>query len=152
VCDEDGHPIAGALVDAWQACATGRYNHSRDPNPAQLDPNFQYWGRTTTDEKGRYQLKTIVPGAYPASSDWMRPPHVHFKVSRRGFREVTTQMYFEGSPLNDADHILQELSEAEKRSVVVKFEPVSGERAKAEPGARVGAFDVTLRSFKPKSK
>jgi protocatechuate 3,4-dioxygenase beta subunit len=48
----DGAPVAGALVEIWQACATGRYNHPRDRNPAPLDPDFQYWGRVAADASG----------------------------------------------------------------------------------------------------
>ena len=57
-------------------------------------------------------------------------------------------MYLEGDPRNAADGILQELSEAEKRSVIVSFVPVQGESAVTDPNARVGSFDVTLRMFK----
>ena len=30
VVDEDGRPVAGARVEVWQACASGRYNHRSD--------------------------------------------------------------------------------------------------------------------------
>src|SRR5690606_10325513 len=42
VIDQDCRPVSGALVDLWQACHTGRYNHPADPNKAPLDPHFQY--------------------------------------------------------------------------------------------------------------
>lgn len=118
VFDRDGVPIAGAVVDIWQANAAGRYAHERDWNPAPLDPNFQGWAILRTDPDGRYRFKTIKPGAYPAAQGWDRPPHIHFKVSRRGYHEITTQMYFENEPLNDVDHILKSLSEPEQTSVV----------------------------------
>ena len=86
VLDETGAPIAGALVDVWQANSHGRYDHERDPNPAPLDPNFQGWARLTTDAEGRYRVRTIKPGAYPVGEGWSRPPHIHFKVAKRGFR------------------------------------------------------------------
>ena len=37
VLDETGAPVAGALVDVWQANAAGRYDHEADTNPAALD-------------------------------------------------------------------------------------------------------------------
>jgi protocatechuate 3,4-dioxygenase beta subunit len=120
VLDPAGNPIAGAVVDVWQANAAGRYAHERDPNPAPLDTKFQGWAIMKTDADGRYAFRTIRPGAYPAEDDWWRPPHIHFKVARRGYRELTTQMYFEGEALNDVDLILQDLPEAERRSVVAK--------------------------------
>lgn len=109
ILDDDGLPIANAVVDIWQANAAGRYAHEADPNTAPLDPNFQSWAIMKTNDEGRYRFKTVKPGAYPVTDDWSRPPHIHFKVSRRGFREITTQMYFEGEALNDVDHLLNEL-------------------------------------------
>jgi len=35
-----------------------------------------------------------MPGAYPASGNWIRPPHIHIKISKPGYRALTTQMYF----------------------------------------------------------
>lgn len=135
VLDQTGAPLAGAVVDIWQANAAGRYAHERDPNPAPLDPKFQGWAIMTTDENGRYGFKTVKPGAYPASDDWWRPPHIHFKVARRGYRELTTQMYFDGEALNDIDHLLQEHDAKEQASVIAQRH--------AETGAYV--FDVVLR-------
>jgi len=109
ILDPTGAPIPNAVVDVWQANAAGRYAHEADPNTAPLDPNFQGWAIMKTDKEGRYRFKTVKPGAYPVTSDWTRPPHIHFKVSRRGFREITTQMYFDGERLNDIDHLLNEL-------------------------------------------
>ncbi len=109
VLDDANEPIANAVVDIWQANAAGRYAHERDPNPSALDPNFQGWAILKTDDEGRYRFKTIKPGAYPVSETWTRPPHIHFKVSRRGYREITTQMYFDDEPLNEVDRLLNDL-------------------------------------------
>ena len=137
VLDEGGQPIENALIDVWQANARGRYAHEGDPNPAPLDPNFQGWAKLTTDAEGRYRFRTIKPGAYPATEEWSRPPHIHFKVARRGYHELTTQMYFAGDPLNDVDRLLQALSPAEQRMLVVDF--VSGS------GDPTGQFDLVLK-------
>lgn len=135
VLDAAGEPIANAVVDIWQANAAGRYAHEADPNPAALDPNFQGWAIMTTDEKGAYRFKTIKPGAYPATSDWSRPPHIHFKVSRRGYKDLTTQMYFEGEPLNDADALLNGVAEDLRAALI------------ATPNEKgVLQFDVVLES------
>ena len=137
VLDEAGAPIAGALVDVWQANSHGRYDHERDPNPAPLDPNFQGWARLTTDAEGRYRVRTIKPGAYPVGEGWSRPPHIHFKVAKRGFREVTTQMYFAGEPLNDVDRLWNSLSPGERGQLTVAFEDRGG-------AAPTGNFDLVL--------
>ncbi len=116
------NPVAGTLVEIWQACKTGRYNHPSDPNPAALDPNFQYWGKALTNEKGQYRFRTIIPGAYQADVDWMRPPHIHFKVTKRGYMELITQMYFAGEELNNLDKILQRTPKAEQHKLIVQFQ------------------------------
>ncbi|MCF8057665.1 MAG: hypothetical protein K9K67_00100 [Bacteriovoracaceae bacterium] len=139
VQDEFCQPVPGALVEIWQACVTGKYNHPADPNPAKIDPNFQYWGRTVTDKNGEYLFKTIVPGAYPATSTWMRPPHIHFKVHLRGFEELTTQMYWKGHALNKTDRILQTLSQKERELVEVEF--------KNRRGFPFGQFNLTLKAL-----
>src|ERR1700683_883880 len=59
VLDEQGDPVAGALVEVWQANAAGRYAHVSDQHPAPLDPNFSGAGRCVTDELGRYRFVTI---------------------------------------------------------------------------------------------
>lgn len=143
VQDSSCRPVAGANVEIWQACASGRYNSPKDPNPAPLDPDFAYWGETFTDEEGRYAFKTIIPGAYPADDQWDRPPHVHFRVARVGYRELVTQMYFRGQALNDQDLILQGLPPAERESVIVDFQPSA-----EESGALEGEFTLRLRSVR----
>lgn len=125
VLTPDGEPIARAVVDVWQANAAGRYDHEADSNPAPVDPNFQGWAIMTTDEEGRFRFKTVKPGPYPISATWTRPPHIHFKVARRGFLEITTQMYFEGEPLNKIDRLLNRLPEAERPLLIAK-RPESG--------------------------
>lgn len=138
VMDQNCRPAANVLVEIWQACATGRYNHPSDPNTAALDPNFQYWGKAVTDSYGHYKFKTIIPGAYPAGGDWIRPPHIHFKVSGLGFMELISQMYFAGEDLNQHDLILQRLKKSDQQKVIVEFKNV--------PSADypVGQFDIQI--------
>lgn len=138
VLDEEGNPVADALVDVWQANTHGRYAHERDRNPAPLDENFQGWARLMTDAKGRYRVRTIKPGAYPVRPDWTRPPHIHFKVARRGYHELTTQMYFAGDPLNERDLLLQSLSESGRDMLVVAF------TSTPDGDVQQGKFDIVL--------
>ncbi len=109
VFDTRGQPLDDVLVDIWQANHFGRYSHPKDNSAAPLDPNFQGWGLTKTNAEGRYGLKTIKPGAYriPAAGGFgQRCRHIHFKVSRPGFEDLTTQMYFDGDPLIDDDLVM----------------------------------------------
>jgi protocatechuate 3,4-dioxygenase beta subunit len=146
VLDDACRPVEGVLVDLWQADHHGRYRHPADPNPAQPDPNFQGWGQAVTDAEGRYAFRTIKPASYPLrflggkadDSAGYRTPHIHFRVSRRGYAELTTQMYFAGEALNDADLVLKRVPEAERPKVVI-----AGRRpADGEPP--VFAFDIAI--------
>lgn len=142
VLDRACRPVPGALVEIWQANTWGRYDHEKDAgNPRPLDPNFQSWAEMLTDAEGRFGFRTIKPGAYPADdSGWVRPPHIHFRISRRGYHELVTQMYFAGEALNEADLIRKELAPEDQAHVTVAFEPAPG-----EAGVRLGQFDITLR-------
>jgi len=126
VLDDQGEPIEGAVVDIWQANSNGRYHHEDDPNTAPRDPNFQGWGIVKTDVDGRYSFTTIKPGAYSVNENWTRPPHIHYKVSCRGYHEITTQMYFAGEELNKPDKLLQSVAEDTRDSLVVDFHEVDG--------------------------
>jgi protocatechuate 3,4-dioxygenase beta subunit len=138
-------PVAGALVEIWQACYSGRYNHPDDTNPAPLDPNFQYWGKATSKADGSYEFKTILPGAYPASATWMRPAHIHFKISHAQHKTLTTQLYFEGTPYLDTDQILQALKPSERALMTMKLVPLSPLEAGGAGFIRGGRFDISLR-------
>lgn len=145
VVDQNCVPIVGANVEIWQACHSGKYNNPKDTNPAKLDPYFRYWAETYTSETGEYWFKTIIPGAYPADDTWKRPPHLHFKITKLGFRELVTQMYFQGNPLNESDLILHQLSPAERSTVIVDFIPTG---VFGDLNALVGKFDIALRSVR----
>jgi len=127
VLDDSNMPVTNAVIDVWQANTAGRYAHERDPNPAPLDSNFQGWAIIKTDDKGRFRFKTIKPGAYPVNQNWTRPPHIHFKVSCRGYREITTQMYFENESLNKVDRLLNQLP-ADMQSMLI-----ATRKSKTEP-------------------
>jgi protocatechuate 3,4-dioxygenase beta subunit len=102
VLDENARPVPGALLEFWQANAGGRYRHRREGYIAAIDPNFGGCGRAITDHEGRYEFRTIKPGAYPwpnGVNDW-RPAHIHFSVFGQAFAQrLVTQMYFEGDPM-----------------------------------------------------
>lgn len=142
VVDRFCKPVGEANVEIWQACSSGKYNNPKDPNSAPLDPHFRYWAETFTDAKGEYGFKTVLPGAYPAAADWTRPPHIHFRISRLGYRDLVTQMYFKGNQYNDGDHILRQIPSADRPAVIVDFQP-SPEGF--EPNSLTGIFDITLR-------
>jgi len=126
VLDDKGQPVEGALVDIWQANSHGRYDHEDDPAAVPDDPNFQGWGMVKTDAEGRYAFTTIKPGSYQVDEHWRRPPHIHYKVSRRGYHDITTQMYFAGETLNETDSLLRSVAEDARDLLVVDFDEADG--------------------------
>ena len=101
VLDLDGRPIAGALIDVWQAQTNGLYD-SQDAHPDELHMR----GKFRSDAAGRYLIRTVRPVHYPIPSDgpvgrmlkatgrhpW-RPAHIHFVVSAEGYEPVTTHIF-----------------------------------------------------------
>lgn len=167
VTDSECRPVSKATIIIWQASASGRYNHRGDadnadfPHPItgqvvqrNLDPHFQYWGRTVSNEKGEYIFKTIVPGFYPADlqQGWYRPPHIHFMVSATGYAQLVTQLYFKGQhivdnafiqQLNQKDYLLQSssLTSKQRSDLVVNFQP---SRSGYYQDGLHGQFDLKL--------
>ncbi|OAP36828.1 protocatechuate 3,4-dioxygenase subunit beta [Sinorhizobium glycinis] len=145
VLDERGRPVAGALLEFWQANAGGRYRHKKESYLAALDPNFGGCGRTITDENGSYVFRTIRPGAYPwpnGVNDW-RPAHIHFSVFGHGFAQrLITQMYFEGDPMIWKCPIVGTIADA--RAIEQLIAPLDW--ANTIPmDARAYKFDIVLR-------
>ncbi len=123
ILDTENSPVENATIDLWQANAAGRYRHPHDSNSAPLDPNFQGWAIVQSGKEGLFRFKTVYPGAYPASASWTRPPHIHFKISKKGYIGIITQMYFPGQSLNDSDLLLQRKSRQERELMIsVKVE------------------------------
>jgi protocatechuate 3,4-dioxygenase beta subunit len=81
-------PIAGALLDFWQADDKGEYDAV----------GFRLRGHQYTDRDGRFSLTTIVPGLYAG-----RTRHVHLKAQAPNQPALTTQWYFPGEPRNARD-------------------------------------------------
>src|SRR2546427_13297788 len=139
VLNVEGQPVRGARIELWQANAQGRYSHPSDTNPAPLDPNFEGFAVQNTDAEGRYRFKTVKPGAYPATANWMRPPHLHFDVTGK-INRVITQMYFPGELLNDKDLLLQKIR-VNKESLIAKVLPPT---ADVEPDSLTVVWDIVV--------
>ncbi len=139
VLDAQCKPLPGCVVEVWQANVHGRYSHPGDRGDDRpLDPNFQGYARLPTDKEGRYRYVTFVPGSYAAMGDWIRPPHIHYKVHAPFNPSMTTQMYFAGDPLNDKDLLLAPLTPAQRAGLEVAFD------AKGADGVRRGTFNPVL--------
>ena len=145
VIDENDRPVAGTLVEIWQANSAGRYFHPRDSRDAPLDPNFTGGGRTITDAQGNYRFITIKPGYYPWENHpnaW-RPAHIHFSVFGPSFvTRLICQMYFEDDPMLPYDPIYMSVpSEAGRKQLLARFD-----YGLTVPGFGLGyRFDIVLR-------
>ena len=83
-------PVGRAKLDFWQADDQGEYDND----------GFRLRGHVFSDEQGRYQMTTVLPGNYPG-----RTRHIPVKVQPPGGRVLTTQLYFPGEAANASDGI-----------------------------------------------
>lgn len=124
VKDQKGNPVRGAMVEIWQCDGNGIYHHRRGGDRTKLDTNFQSFGRFRTNLKGEYYFRTIKPVSYPG-----RAPHVHFMVYAGGKKQLTTQMYVSGHPLNGRDGLLNSVRDKKQRQMlIVDFKPLAGSK------------------------
>ncbi|ADB39893.1 protocatechuate 3,4-dioxygenase [Spirosoma linguale] len=116
ILDTSCQPIAGAIVEIWQANHHGKYRHEYGDS-GQSDPNFQGWAQAVTNANGEYQFKTILPGLYGH-----RARHIHYKVAKRGYHELVTQLYFDGEDRNRTDEILNSFTHEEQMRLTGKLD------------------------------
>jgi protocatechuate 3,4-dioxygenase alpha subunit len=97
VLDGEGEPVPDAMVEIWQADEDGRHR-----------PDFG-WGRSGSDEDGRYSFVTRKPGAVAGQA-----PHLTVMVFARGLlKPVLTRMYFpDEEEANAADPVLTAVDDA----------------------------------------
>lgn len=106
-----GAPIAGAMVDVWQASPDGLYENQ---DPGQADMNLR--GRLRTDAGGEVRFRSVKPHRYPIPTDTTvgtllaaqgrhpcRPAHVHALVFKDGFKTLTSQVYVDDSEWLESD-------------------------------------------------
>jgi len=135
----DCRPLAGALLDFWQADADGAYDNQ----------GYRLRGHQFTDADGRYRLETVVPGLYPG-----RTRHIHVKVQSKGGPVLTTQLYFPDVPQNRRDGLftpalLVSLTQAGDPAAPAPTAGAAaaraGGRSDAEAAAQAG-FDFVVRT------
>ncbi len=111
VFDQNGEPVANAIVDVWHANAQGSYSIF----DASLPP-FNLRAKIRTGRDGRYAFDTIMPVGYSCppggatetllariGRHGARPAHVHFFVRAPGQRALTTQINIADDPLVNDD-------------------------------------------------
>lgn len=98
-------PLPNTIIEIWQANDAGNYDKKQPGNFLEPPPPFHLRGMLLTDAKGRYEIETIVPGAYPIPpgvpglekyGGLTRARHIHIKVLPFLHTALTTQLYFKG--------------------------------------------------------
>lgn len=127
VTDSLHNPLAGAIVDTWQADGAGTY-----PIQEPGQDKFDLRGVFSTDEQGRYFYTTVLPKPYTVPYDgpvgdllragnrhaW-RAPHLHYIIRAKGMSAITTEVFFENSDYLENDAVF-----GVRRSLVAKVEPL----------------------------
>jgi protocatechuate 3,4-dioxygenase alpha subunit len=99
VVEEGNVGVLNAVVEIWQADADGVFAHPLDPRSAEADPGFFGWGRARTDQEGRYQFRTILPGPSLEENGAVRCPHINVMVLAIGLtRRLVTTAFFSDTP------------------------------------------------------
>lgn len=141
VSDPDGKPMAGVVLDCWQSNTDGFYQVQEldGQSPSNLRGIYR------TDERGRYEIRTVRPGKYPIPHDgpvgallkannrgWMRPGHLHTWVKHPGYKELITHVFDRKS-----DHLYDDAVFGVRESLIVDFAP-------DENGELSATFDFVL--------
>lgn len=131
-------PLAGALLDVWQANAAGRYDNDDSRNPPKKTV-FVNRARLLTDETGYYEYETVMPGRYKIDERTWRPAHVHYAIAATGYQRIVTQLYFKGDPVNATDPWIRPSLTIDLREVKV-----------GTSSYKAGTFDVVLAPARKK--
>lgn len=128
--DENGNGIAGVTIDVWEDAPNGVYENL-DPD----QPEYNLRGRFETDENGHYAFVAVRPVPYPIPDDETagellrfmghhpnRPGHMHFIISKDGYRPLISQIYDADSEWLENDSVF-----AVKESLISKFKPAAPE-------------------------
>jgi protocatechuate 3,4-dioxygenase beta subunit len=89
VLDTRGEPLAGAVVEIWQANHVGVYDLE----------GYHYRSRLLASADGGYHFETVMPGHYPGRM----AQHIHYRVSAPGAKTLVTQLYFATDPIFEGD-------------------------------------------------
>jgi protocatechuate 3,4-dioxygenase alpha subunit len=136
VLDRDGVAIPDALIELWQADASGKYEHPEDGQDKTPDPAFCGFGRLGTGTEGVCVFETIRPGRVPGLGGALQAPHINVTVFARGLlRHLWTRIYFAGDAANHQDAILNLVPENRRQTLFAFPDP-------KQPGS--WTFDIHL--------
>lgn len=113
VYDGAGDPVSDAMVETWQADASGSFDHQE---------SFRAFGRSATDSAGGWGVRTLKPGAIVSSDGTVQAPHADVSVFARGLLDrVVTRVYFDDeNEANRADPVLSAVPEHRRGTLVAR--------------------------------
>lgn len=128
ILDTEGRPVAGAVIDVWQANDEGFY----DVQQKGIQPDFNLRGVFRTGADGTYWFRAVKPKFYPIPDDGpvgrllralgrlpFRPAHLHYIVSAEGFAPLTTHIFDPDDPYIETDAVF-----GVKESLLAEFRRV----------------------------
>lgn len=126
VIDGAGSPVTDAVVECWQADASGSYVEPMSPN-ANSAPAFTGWGRQPVNGDGVFNFETVKPGAVPGPDGTFMAPHVALWIVARGINiGLQTRLYFpDEADANATDFVLKRIPDPRRRATLI---------ARKEPG------------------
>ncbi len=120
VVDRRVTPVAGFLVELWQADGAGRYRHPHAPAQADVPTGFSGYGRAVTDCEGRFAFCSLVPGPY-VDDEVSRAPHLHIQITG-ALDRLVTQVFLPDNPLNRHDRLFQALRDPSPLIATKRYE------------------------------
>jgi protocatechuate 3,4-dioxygenase alpha subunit len=111
--------VPDALIELWQADASGVYVRPVDSAIASAPQGFCGFGRLPTDAEGSSVFETIRPGRVRDEHGGSQAPHINVCLFARGLlRQVYTRIYLaEGAEL-ETDPILAIVPPARRQTLV----------------------------------
>jgi len=146
VRDAKGRPVAGAGLDVWEGGADGLYD-------SQKGDEMNLRGVFRADRQGRFHFRCVTPSFYPVPNDGpvgrmlvatgrhpMRPPHLHFWITAKGYKPLITHLFVKGGKYLDSDAVF-----GVKPELIVDFR-------KGRGGVAAVHYDFVLMPENPKKK
>jgi len=142
VKDSKGRPVANAKLDIWEGGADGLYD-------SQKGDEMNLRGVFHTDAQGRFHFRCVTPSFYPVPNDGpvgtmltatgrhpMRPPHLHFWITAKGYKPLITHLFVKGGKYLDSDAVF-----GVKPELIIDFR-------KGKDGMRTAHYDFVLMKDK----
>lgn len=114
VMDKNCIPVTGAILKIWHKNSFGVYQ-DKNSNKKLNDPNFVGTGTSYTDNFGRFNFITILPGASKNSL-----PDVNIIINHEKLPSLTTKIFLNNNPNYRYDNILRSMSDINAKKLIAQ--------------------------------